>query len=179
MQQLKTLLRNLAFAFVAIIVLFEEWGWAPLAALFARLARLPLWAWIERKITFLPPWGALLLFGVPMLALLPVKLAALYLFGQGQATLGLTLLIGAKLLGTAVLARLFQLTQPALMQLAWFAHWYPRWKAWKDRLIEQVRQSAPWRLGQRLKSQAKAWWATLRPIKWAKNDKPPSTSHED
>lgn len=165
MQHLKTLLRNIALALVAVILLFEEWGWEPLAALFKRLARLPLWARLERGISRLPPWAALLAFGVPMLALLPVKLAALYLFGRGHPGLGLALLLGAKLLGTAVLARLFQLTQPALMQLSWFARWYPRWKAWKDRLIEHVRQSAPWRAGQRIKAQAKAWWASVRSAK--------------
>ncbi len=162
MKHLKSLLRNLVFAVVAAIVLFEEWGWEPLAALFARLSHLPLWAWMERKISRLPPWGALLIFAVPMLALLPVKLAALYLFAHGRASLGLVLLLSAKLLGTAVLARLFQLTQPALMQIAWFAHWYPRWKAWKDGLIAQMHHSAPWRWGQQIKTSAKDWWATLR-----------------
>lgn len=165
MQHIKALLRNLVLALVAVVLLFEEWGWEPLAALFAKLARLPVWAWMERGITRLPPWAALLAFGVPMLALLPVKLAALYLFGQGHAGLGLALLLGAKLLGTAVLARLFQLTQPALMQLGWFARWYPRWKAWKDGLIERVRQSAPWRAGQRIKAQAKVWWTSVRTTK--------------
>ena len=159
---LKRLLRKVLLAPVVLVLLFEEWGWAPLAALFARLARLPLWAWLERQITRLPPYAALLVFAVPMLALLPVKLLALYLFGHGKTKLGLSLLIGAKLLGTAVMARLFQLTQPALMQLAWFARWYPRWKGWKDRLIEQVHQSAPWRQARQLKAQAKAWWAEVR-----------------
>jgi hypothetical protein len=97
-----------------------------------------------------------------MLTLLPVKVLALYLFGQGQTTLGLVLLLGAKLGGTAVLARLFQLTQPALMQLRWFAWWYPRWKAWKDGVLAEVRRSAPWREGQRLKRSAQAWWKRLR-----------------
>lgn len=155
---LKRLLRRLLLAPVALALLFEEWGWAPLAALFARLARLPLWAWLERKITRLPPYGALLVFGVPMLALLPVKLVALYLFGLGNAKSGLVVLVVAKLVGTAVMARLFQLTQPALMQLAWFARWYPRWKSWKDGLLAQVRQSAPWRWVRQLKAQWKAWW---------------------
>lgn len=158
----KRLLRKVMLAPVVLVLLFEEWGWAPLAALFAKLARLPLWAWLERQIAKLPPYAALLVFAVPMLALLPVKLLALYLFGHGKTKLGLTLLIGAKLLGTAVMARLFQLTQPALMQLVWFARWYPRWKAWKDGLIEQVHQSAPWRLARQLKSQAQAWWAEVR-----------------
>lgn len=162
MQTLKKILRALLFPLVAGVLLFEEWGWEPLAAAFAKLARLPFWAWLERKIVALPPIGALLVFTVPMLCLLPVKLLALYLFGKGQATLGLVLLLAAKLGGTAVLARLFQLTQPALMQLRWFARWYPRWKAWKEGVLAQVRQSAVWREGQKLKHSVKAWWADLR-----------------
>ena len=161
MHTVKTLLRNIGYAFIAVIVLFEEWGWEPLAALIARLARLPLWAWAERRIRHLPPWAALLLFAVPMLALLPVKLAALYLFANGKPATGVTLLLAAKLLGTAVLARLFQLTQPALMQLGWFARWYPRWKSWKDRLIERVRNSPPWLAARRLKTEVRARWTAL------------------
>jgi hypothetical protein len=161
MDILKRLLRGLVFGVLAIVLLFEEWGWEPLANLFRRLARLPMWAQLERQIAGLPKWGALLVFGAPMVALFPVKLLALYLFGHGQAVTGLVLLAGAKLLGTALLARLFQLTQPALMQFPWFAHWYPRWKAWKDDLMAKVRHSEPWRMGRRLKARAKAWRAAV------------------
>ena len=162
MQIFRKTLRAIFFPLIAVWLLFEEWGWEPLAALFARLARLPLWSWLERKIALLPPRGALFVFGVPMLALLPVKLMALYLFGKGQTTLGLALLLSAKIGGTAVLARLFQLTQPALMQLRWFAWWYPRWKAWKDSILAQVRRSAVWRAGQGLTHSVKAWVAGWR-----------------
>ena len=157
----KRILRGLVFGILAIVLLFEEWGWEPLANLFRRLARLPLWAQLEKKIAGLPKWGALVVFGVPMVAILPVKLLALFLFGQGHAVTGLVLLLGAKLLGTAVLARLFQLTQPALMQFTWFAHWYPRWKAWKDGLMASIRRSEPWRMGRRIKARAKAWGAAV------------------
>ena len=163
---LKRILQALTFGVLAAVLLFEEWGWEPLARLFARLARLPLWARLERQIATLPRWGALLVFGVPMLALLPVKLLALFLFGRGHAMWGLTLLMAAKLLGTAILARLFQLTQPALMKFAWFAHWYPRWKTWKDALMDQIRRSQPWRWGQGVKvamqASVKAVWARAR-----------------
>ena len=161
MQTIKAWLRNVGYALIAVIVLFEEWGWEPLSQLIARLARLRLWAWIERGIRQLPPWAALLLFAAPMLALLPVKLAALYLFANGKPATGVTLLLAAKLLGTALLARLFQLTQPALMQLRWFARWYPRWKAWKDRLIAGVRRSPPWLAARRLKDEARARWTSF------------------
>ena len=151
---LKRLLRRVLLAPVVLLLLFEEWGWARLAALAAQLARLPLWAWMERRVAGLPPWAALVAFGVPMLALLPVKLLALYLLGQGKIKTALVLLVAAKLLGTAVLARLFHLTQPALMQLAWFAHCYPRWKAWKDALLARVHASQVWRWAR----DAKAWF---------------------
>lgn len=162
MAYFRRLLRTVAMAVLALVLLFEEWGWEPLAAVLARLARLPLWAWLERRIAALPPWAALLVFFVPMLALFPVKLLALYLFAHGHATAGLGLLLVAKLVGTALVARLFSLTQPALMKLKWFAHWYPRWKAWKDDLFEHVRRSAPWRAGRHMKRRAKARWHALR-----------------
>lgn len=161
MQIVKNALRRLFLFLVALILLFEEWGWDSLQKLFALLARLPLWAWLERRIAALPPWAALLTFAVPALALLPVKLLALYLFGSGHATLGLVLLLGAKLAGTAVLARLFSLTQPALMKLGWFARWYPRWKHWKDAILEQVRQSRAWRMGRHVKREIRAVWRGL------------------
>jgi len=157
MHWLKALLRAVFFVPITLILLFEEWGWEPLSRLFARLARLRLWAWTEGKISRLPPWASVLAFGVPALALLPVKLLALYLFGKGKATLGLILLVAAKLLGTAILARLFQLTQPALMQLPWFARWYPRWKTWKDAWLERVRQSRTWRAARRWKTALRGW----------------------
>lgn len=88
---------------------------------------------------------------MPALALLPVKLLALWLIGEGHAVAGLAVILLAKLVGTAVVARLFNLTQPALMQLAWFARWYGRWTRWKDLLLAQVRASAPWRMARVIK----------------------------
>ncbi len=162
MQILRHALRAILLPLIAALLLFEEWGWEPLAALFARLARLPFWARVERGITRLPPRWAVLVFGVPMLMLLPIKLLALYLFGMGQTTLGLVLLLSAKIGGTALMARLFQLTQPALLQLHWFARWYPRWKAWKDSVLAQVRGSGVWRAGLALKRGARQWWAGIQ-----------------
>lgn len=151
MNLLKKILRALLLAPVALFLLFEEWGWEPLAAGFAALGRLPLWGQLERLIARLPPWAALLAFGGPVVALLPVKLLVLYLLSKGHVLSGLVLLVGAKLAGTALLAWLFTLTRPALMQLAWFARWYPRWTAWKDRIMAEVRSSAPWQAARQLK----------------------------
>ena len=162
MQKIKTALRYLVFGVLGLVLLFEEWGWEPLQALFARLARLPLWARLEAWIARLPPWAALLAFGIPFVALLPFKLAALYLFAHRHVTLGLVVLLSAKLAGTALLARLFHLLQPALMQLAWFARWYPRWKAWKDALLDRVRASPPWQAVLGAKLAVRRWWDRVR-----------------
>lgn len=162
---IKKILRALALAPVLLVLLFEEWGWEPLARAFEALRRLPLWAQLERRISSLPPWAALLAFGGPVLLLVPVKLLALYLFSQGHLAFGLGLILAAKVTGTALAARLFQLTQPALMQLRWFARLYTPWKAWKDRLLAQIRNSRPWRvlryLKRRLTQRAKRLWRRM------------------
>ncbi len=129
---------------LALILLFEEWGWVPLARMMAAIGRLPGLRWIEGLIRTLPPYAALALFLVPVLTLLPIKILALYWLSHGHKALGLTLIILAKVGGTAVTARLFMLTQPTLMRLAWFARLYARWMAFKTRIIEQVRGSAAW-----------------------------------
>jgi hypothetical protein len=116
---------------------------------------------IERWIAGLPPYGALALFLVPSATLLPIKLLALWLIGQGHAGLGLSVIIAAKVAGTAILARLFALTQPALMRLAWFARLYTRWVTFKNDLLARVRASAGWRMAQALKDQVKAMARSL------------------
>lgn len=130
---------------LALILIFEEWGWEPLSRLLGYLARLPLWARMEAFIARLPPYAALVAFFAPALMLLPVKLLALYWISRGHAVLGLIVVLAAKMLGTAAVARLFALTQPALMQMPWFASLYGRWKPWKDALIARVKDSPIWR----------------------------------
>ncbi len=147
---------------IALLILFEEWGWVPLANALARLGRLPLFRSIERFIEALPPYAALAVFFAPSLALIPVKLFALWLIAEGQAFLGVTVIVAAKIAGTAVVARLFMLTKPALMKLPWFASLYARWTAWKDALIERVRASAAWRAIRRAKAQVRLAWARLK-----------------
>ena len=130
---------------LALLILFEEWGWVPLGRLLARLGRLPIVALLERRIQLLTPRASLAMFFLPTLALVPVKVLALWLIGQGHGLLGVAVVVAAKLAGTAVVARLFTLTQPALMQVGWFARIYLRWTAWKDALLARVRASAAWR----------------------------------
>ena len=164
--KLQKLLRALLLAPVLLVLLFEEWGWEPLGRFFKALARLPFWGVLEQHIAKLSPWAALMAFGIPVLALVPIKLLALYLLGNGHALMGLGLVIGAKIAGTALAARLFQLTEPALMQMQWFARLYIPWKVWKDRLLTQVRSSAAWqgfaKWKLRCKATAMRGWLALK-----------------
>jgi hypothetical protein len=149
------LLRGLWIGVIGLILIFEEWGWVPLARLMAWIGRLPGLRWIEALIRGLPPYGALALFVLPVLTLLPIKIAALYLLGQGHTVLGLSMIVVAKLVGTAITARLFMLTQPTLMRLAWFAHWFGRWMVFKNNVVARVKSSLAWQEWLRFKTRVK------------------------
>jgi hypothetical protein len=140
---------------LALLILFEEWGWEPLQRVLAWMGRWPGLRWIEGRIRVLPPYAALAIFFLPTLLLIPVKLLALWLIAQGKVLSGTLFILAAKLIGTAIVARLFALTQPALMQLDWFARLYARWIRWKEALLAQVRASWPWRLGRVMKHRIK------------------------
>jgi hypothetical protein len=156
------LLKTLFSGLLALVILFEEWGWEPLQRALAWIGRLPGLRWLERRIQTLSPYASLALFLLPTLMLLPVKLLALWLIGQGQVIAGTLVILAAKLVGTAIVARLFSLTQPALMQLTWFASAYARWTIWKTALLAQVRASWPWRLGRVLKHRLKRRWQRFK-----------------
>jgi hypothetical protein len=156
LELLRRFLRALFTWAAALLILFEEWGWEPLARAVAVVARLPLFAWLERKIAALPPYAALVVFFVPALALLPIKVLALYWISLGYRWLGVATIVVAKIVGTAIVARLFQLTQASLMKLAWFAALYFRWARWKAAIVARVRGSAAWQAATRAIAQAKA-----------------------
>jgi hypothetical protein len=147
----------------ALIVLFEEWGWKPLSDLLARLAKFAPIAALERWIAGLSPYGALCVFAVPMAFLFPLKLVAVWLLAQGRAGAATALFVSVKLVSTALLARIFTLTKPALMQIEWFARAYNWFVPWKDALFTTIRESFTWRYGRMLKTrvvlEAKQAWS--------------------
>ena len=50
MRWLLRALRAFATWLIALIILFEEWGWEPLARVLGLLAKLPIIGWLERGI---------------------------------------------------------------------------------------------------------------------------------
>jgi hypothetical protein len=145
LQLMKTLKKILAAPFVllaAVIILLEDWLWDDLARIAALIGRLPLLRSIEAVIVGLPPYAALTLFAIPSLLLIPVKLAALYFIAHGKATLGLITVVGAKVAGTALIARIFTLTCPQLRCIGWFAWLHDRVVAFKARVYGAIKSTA-------------------------------------
>lgn len=163
----RPVLRWAAQVVLALLILLEEWGWQPLANLLGRLARWRPWARLETAIARLPPYAALLVFALPSALLLPLKFLALFLIAKGQLVLAGLLFAAAKVGATALVARLFLLTRPALMQIGWFAWCYDQFIPWKNALEDYVRSSYVWRAGrvwkERVRRAAVAQWRLMRP----------------
>jgi hypothetical protein len=151
--------RAVLLALFALVIFIEEWGWRPLTALAARIARWPPIAALEALIRRAPPRVALALFLVPAVLLVPVKLGALWLIQEGRATLGITVIVVAKLLGTALVGRLFILVETQLMAFVWFARCVGWWRATRDRVMTALRQSVLWRSARVLR---RVWREALR-----------------
>lgn len=151
----------------ALIVLFEEWGWKPLSQALAALARYAPIAALERWIASLRPYPSLLVFALPTTLLLPLKFVAMWLLAAGQYWAATGLFIGAKIASTALVARIFMLTKPKLMEIAWFARAYTWFMPWKDAFFTMIRASWPWRYGRMVKNairlEVKQAWARWRP----------------
>jgi len=172
-------LRGLASGVVALVILFEEWGWEPLRRAFAWLGRLPVLRQIEAAVTRLPPYGALAVFAVPSLLLVPVKLLGLWLVTRGHGLWAVALIVAAKLGGTAIVARLFDLTKPSLMRLGWFARLHALWLAFKEPLLTRVRASWVWRSARALKHSVGATlarWKAYFTGRGEPGDRPPTAA---
>ncbi|MBN9281792.1 MAG: hypothetical protein J0H37_05950, partial [Hyphomicrobium denitrificans] len=146
----------------ALLVLFEEWGWRPLSAFIARLAKYAPIAAVERLIASLPPYVALFVIALPTALLLPLKFVAVWLLANNHFASATMLFVGAKLASTALIARVFILTKPALMRIGWFARLYEWFVPWKDALFAEIRASWVWRYSRMLKTRiklevARAW----------------------
>ncbi|EOA05492.1 hypothetical protein HFRIS_007084 [Herbaspirillum frisingense GSF30] len=134
----------------ALLLMLEEWLWDATQAL---LARIPDWPWLVRLQHWVerrPPYVALLIFLAPTLLLLPVKLLALLSITHGHPTLGLAIVLAAKVLGTALVARIYALTRRSLLSLAWFQRYHDQLLAVKARLTAQLQATAGWQQAKRL-----------------------------
>lgn len=109
---------------LALVFLAEAWLWENVAPLFARiLAALPierLRAALRARIEGLSPPATLPIFLAPVVLLLPLKVAGLWLLAHGLYGTALLVIVSAKALGLGLAGFIFDITRPKLLQMAWF-----------------------------------------------------------
>lgn len=113
---------------LAAIFLVEAWLWDVLGGLVAKVVgALPIAALrrrLQHFIDTLHPAFALALFIVPVLIVLPFKIAGLALIAGGRVVAGGCVFLAAKTAGLGVTAFIFDVCHARLMTLPWFARFY-------------------------------------------------------
>jgi hypothetical protein len=129
--------------------------------LIGRLSRLRLFEAIGTGIGRLPPYVALLVLGVPFVAIEPLKILALWWLGVGHLVQGLILLIFAHALSILILERVYQAGEKQLMKIGWFK----RMMAWvfslRDKAMAIARATAVWQSSSRAAADLRARFRKL------------------
>ena len=162
---MRKLLRPL-LVLLALVFLFEAWLWDHLAPIVGWIvARIP-WAAFRARVAAaierLPPYPTLLVFFIPVICLFPLKVLGVWMLAQGFWLGALAVLGLAKVVSLGVMAFIFDLTRPKLLQLPWFRWLYEHmliWRDWAHSLIDPVKRRlkrwfrvfAPRRAGRTLK----------------------------
>lgn len=145
----------------ALLFLFEEWLFTGLTRFFAWLGRFGLLRWLDARLIRLPPVGAFVILCVPMLLLFPVKIMGLWMITSGRFVSGCCVMLVAKVLSTAVIARIFLTCRPQLLQMPWFARLYAWTGAMRDRIHGWLDQQPAWvdahRSIRRMRLRVRAW----------------------
>jgi hypothetical protein len=95
-------------------------------------------------------------FLVPGALLLPVKIAALYFMTHGHPGGGLSIIIAAKIIGTAIVARIFTVCRPSLLTVRWFRRLYEWIVRVKTRVYTAIKSMPAWATAVRWKNAIKA-----------------------
>jgi len=145
---MRRLLRPLWIAF-ALIFLFEAWLWSRLEPIVAWFVDLIAWRQLQQRLAAgierLPPAATLVVFAIPIILLLPLKLLGLWMLAHGS-WLGAVAVLGlAKVVSVGVTAFIFEATKPKLLQLAWFRWLYAKVLtalAWAHRIADPIKEQA-------------------------------------
>ena len=145
-----------------LVYVLEEWLWETLQGLMRVLGGVPGIRNLESWIACLPPAGAAFVFVLPTSLALPVKLIALHSIATGHVVRGTLVIIAAKVLATALFARIYVLTQPALMQVHWFVAVRAAVLRWRDWAYAQIGAHPIWRATHTRVTQWRADFAAWR-----------------
>lgn len=133
---MQTRFTKLLWTLLAAIFLVEAWLWDVLGGAVKRIvAALPIAALrqaLQKMIDTMPATYALALFVIPVIVILPFKVAGLALIAGGRVFLGGFVFLAAKTVGLGVTAFIFDVCHARLMTLGWFATFYARVIAIRD-----------------------------------------------
>ena len=146
---------------LALIFLFEAWLWEHLRPIVAWIVDRIRWdalktataQWIEH----LPPAATFVVFLVPVVLLLPLKIVGLWMLAHGFWLGAMATLALAKVVSMGVTAFIFDVTRPKLLQLAWFRWLYDHVMFWLEKAHALIDP---------LKAELRAWIRRqLKPIR--------------
>jgi hypothetical protein len=130
----------------AVLLVIEEWLWVHASALLRRLCRWPPLAKLETWIRSRSPWQSVSLFLVPVIVVLvPAKVACLMLWGHGHHWWALLFLVGDKIVGTAMFARLYQITEPAITTFGSIRRGRDAFLRWREHMYAWLHRQAAYR----------------------------------
>lgn len=140
-KHLKRALEIALVPFMVAVVFIEQVLIKYLNVMMAAFARLKWVGRLEAWLMTLPPWAAVLTFAAPSILILPVKLSALWFAAHHRFALAFCSVVVGKVMATAIVARLYRILRPTLMQLRWFAwgdmHFF-RWRDWAYALVRDL-----------------------------------------
>ena len=153
---------------LAIIFLIEAWLWDHLEPVVAKIvAWIPLREfkrWLSDRVDALSPAMTLIVFVVPLIPLLPLKLVGLWLLAHEYWLAAMFTLVFAKFAGVGITAFIFDVTREKLLEMRWFERLYDFIMMLRDRakaLVEPIKQ----RIRDMLRGDGDGWSArTLRLI---------------
>jgi hypothetical protein len=115
---------------LALIFLIEAWLWDHLEPVVARIvAMIPLRAfkaWLAARVARLSPMSTLLVFLAPVALLFPLKFLEVWLIANHYWISAVALIAAGKFIGVGIVAFIFDVTKPKLLQMPWFVRLY-RW----------------------------------------------------
>lgn len=121
----RRILSPLVIVLAVVWALLDATLWRWLSALGRQLARLRLFAWLERQVDRMSPGWVIVVFVVPFVPLVPLlKVTELWLLANGHYLTALLFIVATKVVGAAFSTRVFAVAKPKMMQVRWFAWLY-------------------------------------------------------
>lgn len=133
MSQMRRNLFRPLWIILALLLLLEAWLWDHLEPIVARIVNVIPWGRVKivlaGLIEELPPYASLVVFIVPVIVLVPLKLLEVYFLATANWIAAILVLVFAKLVGLGVTAFVFDVTRGKLLQIPWFQRMYD-WFLW-------------------------------------------------